>query len=230
MARKTKEATLETVTAILNAAETVFVRHGVAKATIEHIATGAGLSKGAVYGHFKDKIEVCVAVCARALIPLSEITTPAREGETHLETLLRWGVDYLDLYFESPAYRNVGEILYVKCENSPEFEPVQKIRTIWERRAFTATGNMIRKAIEAGELPPGSDARLGNIYLHSVLDGLFCAHYYTERLNGPDTRAIVRKVLLMGIEGLKAGLALPGSSSAKSASPSPAAGKKAGKR
>lgn len=210
MARKTKEATLETITAILNAAEEVFVTHGVAKATIEQIATGAGLSKGAVYGHFKDKIEVCVAVCARALIPLSQITTPARPQETHLETLYRWGVDYMELYFNSPAYRNVGEILYVKCENSPEFEPIQKIRAIWEKRAFRATGMMLRTAIAAGELPPGSNARLANIYLHSILDGLVCAHYYTDRLSGVESKSLVGQLLAMGIAGLKSGLGASG--------------------
>jgi TetR/AcrR family mexXY operon transcriptional repressor len=205
MARKTKEATLETVSAILDSAEAVFVRHGVAKATIEQIANGAGVSKGAVYGHFKDKIEVCVAVCARALEPLSQITSPARENETHLETLFRWGVDYMGLYFESPAYRNVGEILYVKCENSPEFESIQRIRTLWENRAFRATGILLRKAIAAGELPADSDARLGNIYLHTILDGLICAYYYTPRLNDLERKPLVENLLRMGIAGLKAG-------------------------
>jgi len=201
VARKTKEDTLKTVSTILDAAEIVFITHGVAKATIAQIAEGAGVSKGAVYGHFKDKIEVCVAVCERGLGELRDVTR-VEKGESYLEMLYRWGREYMRLFQDSASYRNVGEILYVKCEKSPEFERIQNIRLLWERRAFNATGRLIRKAISVGELPAGTDPVLGNVYLHSIIDGLICTCFYTERIVGGNTMEVVEGVLKMGIKGL----------------------------
>ncbi len=50
---------------ILDAAETCFSRYGFRKATVEDIAAGAQISKGAVYLHFPSKNEVMIALIAR---------------------------------------------------------------------------------------------------------------------------------------------------------------------
>lgn len=58
MARKTKTEALETRADILNAAIQVFLERGVAAATLEQIAERAGFTRGAVYWHFKNKLEI----------------------------------------------------------------------------------------------------------------------------------------------------------------------------
>lgn len=204
MARKTKEDTLKTVAAILDAAEAVFIKHGVAKATVAQIAEAADVSKGAVYGHFKNKIEVCVAVCVRGLEPLQSVIQSVKTLKTSpLEALYHLGVEYVRLFFDSVSFRNTGDILYSKCENSPEFAPVQLIRHRWEKKAFQTTEGLIRKAIACGELPAGTNPNMSNIYLHSVVDGLICACYYTDRVSSENPMDTVEAVLRMGISGIK---------------------------
>lgn len=66
MARKTREESLNTKNRILDAAELVLLEKGVGQTAMADIAEAAGMSRGAVYGHFNGKIEVCVAVCDRA--------------------------------------------------------------------------------------------------------------------------------------------------------------------
>lgn len=203
MARKTREDTLKTVQAILDAAEIVFIEHGVAKSTIGHIAEAAGASKGAVYGHFKNKIEICIAVCERGLNGLQEKLQPSRaNAENPLEALYQVGVDYVRFFFDSASLRHTGEILYSKCENSAEFSRIQEIRQLWERNAFKLTAKLIRKAVIAGDLPENLDECLGNIYLHSVIDGLICSFYYTDRLPSRDQMKTVEQVLNLAIAGL----------------------------
>lgn len=58
MARKTKADALETRAHILDAAIQVFLERGVAAATLEQIAERAGFTRGAVYWHFKNKLEI----------------------------------------------------------------------------------------------------------------------------------------------------------------------------
>ena len=62
MARKTKEAAEETRQKILDAALDVFSRKGYSRTTFEDIAKQIGLTKGAVYWHFKTKSDLLVAL------------------------------------------------------------------------------------------------------------------------------------------------------------------------
>lgn len=60
MARKTREESLNTKNRILDAAELVLLEKGVGQTAMADIAEAAGMSRGAVYGHFNGKIEVRV--------------------------------------------------------------------------------------------------------------------------------------------------------------------------
>jgi AcrR family transcriptional regulator len=50
---------------LMNAAQQLFVEHGIPGTTIEQIALGADLSKGAFYLHFDTKEEIHLALCDR---------------------------------------------------------------------------------------------------------------------------------------------------------------------
>ena len=62
MARKTKEESEKTYHALLDAAQSLFVKQGVAKTTLSNIAKEAGMTRGAVYWHFENKEELILAL------------------------------------------------------------------------------------------------------------------------------------------------------------------------
>ena len=82
MARRTKEDALATRDALLDAAERVFGRRGVARTSLAQIAEEAGLTRGAVYWHFKDKADLFTAM----------MDTPLNGAWTMRVTDL-WGAD-----------------------------------------------------------------------------------------------------------------------------------------
>lgn len=59
---KNQHRTLETRQRLLNAAEEVFVRNGYEGAQLAEIASAAGRSKGALYGHFETKEDLFLAL------------------------------------------------------------------------------------------------------------------------------------------------------------------------
>ncbi|HTJ29565.1 MAG TPA: TetR/AcrR family transcriptional regulator [Acidobacteriaceae bacterium] len=61
-ARQPQARSLETRRLLLEAARTIFVRDGYERAQIDAIAAAAGRTKGAVYGHFKDKEDLFLAL------------------------------------------------------------------------------------------------------------------------------------------------------------------------
>ncbi|WP_066851545.1 TetR family transcriptional regulator [Halodesulfovibrio spirochaetisodalis] len=70
MARQTKENTEQTRLNIINAGLNTFLQKGYSKTTLQDIATAAGVTRGAVYWHFKNKKDVFYAVAHVAFEPL----------------------------------------------------------------------------------------------------------------------------------------------------------------
>src|SRR5690606_10590111 len=62
MARRTKAEAMETREQILDAAELVFHRKGVSCTSLNDIAAEAGVTRGAIYWHFKNKHDVFIAM------------------------------------------------------------------------------------------------------------------------------------------------------------------------
>jgi TetR/AcrR family acrAB operon transcriptional repressor len=62
MVRKTKAAALATRNSILDAAERMFCTRGVARTSLHEIADRKGLTRGAVYWHFKGKYDLLQAL------------------------------------------------------------------------------------------------------------------------------------------------------------------------
>jgi TetR/AcrR family acrAB operon transcriptional repressor len=69
MARRTKEDAEQTRETILDAATTLFFRRGVARASLEEVARMAGVTRGAVYWHFRDKLDLFAAIEERLRLP-----------------------------------------------------------------------------------------------------------------------------------------------------------------
>lgn len=170
MARKTKEESQKTRDGILDAAERVFLEKGVGTTAMADLADAAGVSRGAVYGHYKNKIEVCLAMCDRAFgqieVPDENARVPA------LDILLRAGMGFLRQCCEPGSVQRVLEILYLKCERSDENEPLLRRREMLEKQGQRFGLRQIRRAVERGELPARLDVELASIYLQSLWDGI----------------------------------------------------------
>ncbi len=160
MARKTKEESQKTRDGILDAAERVFLEKGVGTTAMADLADAAGVSRGAVYGHYKNKIEVCLAMCDRAFgqieVPDENARVPA------LDILLRAGMGFLRQCCEPGSVQRVLEILYLKCERSDENEPLLRRRELLEKQGQRFGLRQIRRAVERGELPARLDVELAS--------------------------------------------------------------------
>ena len=83
MARRTKEDAQRTRDRILDMAEREFLRRGVSRTSLEQIASAAGVTRGAVYWHFRNKADLFNAMMNRVTLPLeAEIL---RSGERTLD-------------------------------------------------------------------------------------------------------------------------------------------------
>lgn len=84
--RRCKEDAEQTRTAILDAAEQMFCEQGVSASTLEKISRKAGVTRGALYWHFKDKIDLLRALHKRNEPPQKMLIRKAAQ-EGHIDPL-----------------------------------------------------------------------------------------------------------------------------------------------
>lgn len=168
MAKKTKEEALETRNMLLDMAEQVFNEKGVSGTTLADIACAAGMTRGAIYWHFKNKADLFDAMCERVRLPMEAMTAASAEDNV-ADPLgeLRKTADYL---FQKVAtdvhHHRVFDILFNKCEFVEQLGPIMdrdaRVRKQFHER-FERTFN---NAVRLGQLPANINVKLAvNAYV-----------------------------------------------------------------
>lgn len=131
MVRKTKEDAEITRQRIIHAAREMFLLKGVSRTSLEQIASHAGVTRGAVYWHFKNKAELFYAMREQVFLPLIDRMDDTLLSDQELtadsDPLSRIEKSLLDTIKELDhdlATRQTYEVMMSKCEYVDEFADV----------------------------------------------------------------------------------------------------------
>jgi TetR/AcrR family acrAB operon transcriptional repressor len=175
MARRTKEEAQETRNALLDAAEHVFSERGVSRTSLTDVAAAAGLTRGAVYWHFRDKADMLDAMLCRVVLPQearAEREEMRCEDADPLVQLRGCLVGVLERTAADPQARRVFDIVYHKCEYIDEMAPARD-RCITMRAGYVSEiERNLRDAVKLGLLPAKIRPRSAAVALHALVDGL----------------------------------------------------------
>lgn len=204
MARCTKEEALATRHRLLDAAEHVFAEKGVSRTSLHDIAQAAGVSRGAIYWHFKNKADLFNAMMERTTLPLEDSLhqighDPASDP---LHELQRAILDAMRKISSDERTRRVFEVATLKVEYVEELLAV-KARHL--QCYVNGVGQMERSLREAAmrraapwRVPPAMAAQ----GLHALVVGLI--HTW---LLAPESFELVG-VAEMALDAYLAGLGL----------------------
>lgn len=162
MARRTKEAALETRAQIIDAARRVFHAEGVNRSTLDKVAKAAGVTRGAVYWHFANKAEIFLAVkqtYTSEFDQLQSLLTP-QDDEPPLSALGNYLQQLFSALLSNTAARETYEIMMLRCEYVEEFGEVLQIITEPCTDILEAFDRLYREAVTRRELKPGLDPAL----------------------------------------------------------------------
>ncbi|UAN45140.1 TetR family transcriptional regulator [Serratia sp. JSRIV001] len=171
MARKTPEESQKTRDAILNSAERVFITFGVGESTINHISLDSGFSRGAIYGHYTNKVEICLSVIKRAIKDEQPLKHDIKSDV--LEYLLSSAVIYLKKITQPGSIKNIIEIIYFKTENTDENAPILRWKKFIDRFILNKIKISLKRAVASGELPEDLDLVLCSFYLSALFEGIY---------------------------------------------------------
>ncbi|MGY4831260.1 TetR family transcriptional regulator [Sphaerotilaceae bacterium SBD11-9] len=205
MVRRTKEEAQATRKLILDTAEVVFHERGVSRSSLNDIAQAAGLTRGAIYWHFKDKADLFNAMMERVILPLEE--TALRSGDPALEDPLAYMRENftraLHLTVNDPQARRVFEIATHKVEYVGELQAVRDRHLATRDKCLLEAERGITLAMRRGQLTRRMPARAAALGLHALIDGLI-----QNWMLAPEAFDLV-KVGSQVLDAYVAGLAVP---------------------
>lgn len=173
MARKTKEDAERTYIALLDAAEQLFFDKGVARTTLADIAAAAGMTRGAIYWHFKDKSAVLRALFEQAMLPMEAMLAELDicSEVDPLGALRHMNVQSLITLAQSPRQQRIFSIMFHKCENLGEVMGVMDHEVACRDECQTRVERLLGKAVSLGQLPADTDAFMSQQIIQNFIVG-----------------------------------------------------------
>ncbi|RNM28622.1 DNA-binding transcriptional repressor AcrR [Dickeya undicola] len=174
MARKTKQQAHETKLQIMDAALRLFSEHGVSSTSLSDIATAAGVTRGAIYWHFKNKAELFDEIWARSEAKVSDFETEyqAKFPDDPLHVLRELLIYILRLTESDIQWRSMMEIIFHKCEFVGEMLPTFNGRRDLYLDCYEQIEASLMNCIRQGMLPMDVNPRRAAVVMRAYLSGI----------------------------------------------------------
>ncbi len=174
MARRTKEDAAITREQLLDAAEKIFRERGVARSSLAQVAGAAGVTRGAVYWHFRDKSHLCSAMCERAMLPLERMLSEAGAARhaDPLGALRELAVAALSRLACDPRAQAVFEVMLHESEHTAGIPSITERKRSERRHCLVHVESVMQQAVAAGQLPVDTDTALATQAMHAYIGGI----------------------------------------------------------
>jgi len=204
MVRKTKAEAQETRHQILDAAEHMFLAQGVARTSLQQVASAAGLTRGAIYWHFKDKAALFEAMMDRVVLPCETAIADALAGppEEALAGLATMAMVPLHELATHAQVLRVFRIAMHFTEYTAELAPVQQRQQASVAEFVDLLETLLQRVRGAGQLSPAVDPRAAAVGLFALVDGLM--RHWTLAPGGFDLVAVGQQSVGSYLAGLQA--------------------------
>lgn len=137
---------------ILDTVAPIFNKNGYAATSLSDLTSATGLTKGAIYGNFKNKEDLAIAAFKHTVNKLmSLISTYISKSNSPLKKLYLIADFYRDYYTLSKTYGGCPVLNIGVDANNQNSELLEKVRLVIER-IQDKIASIIENGIEAGEI------------------------------------------------------------------------------
>jgi TetR/AcrR family acrAB operon transcriptional repressor len=174
MPRRTKEDALATRHLLLDAAELVFSQKGVSHSSLNDIAQAAGVSRGAIYWHFKNKADLFNAMMDRITLPMeAELQQIGRDQELDPVDEMRCAIlDAMRKIATDARTRRVFEVATLKVEYVDELLAIKARHVKSHANVVNLIQCSLRDASARRALPLPISDLIASQGLHALVVGL----------------------------------------------------------
>lgn len=163
--RLSAEDTAQLEGALLDAALSVFLDHGYARATVDAIAKAAGATRKTIYARYENKEAIFSAVIARVIdtaIAQPRLTAPRAEDPRTRLMQLAWD---LVGFVSSPATAGLNRLVFAEGHQTPELLPL--LNVLYDREIASVQAELVDLR-DQGALPKLPEPRLAAVIFIEV--------------------------------------------------------------
>jgi len=182
-----QESQARTRTLLLEVATAEFLAHGYTGTSLERVAELAGFSKGAVYGNFAGKEELCLAVLENHYFSyLQKFVADFAAGGTTIEDRLAVLEQWFDLLLVEDEWQILAMEFAVQTRRNPKIQEQLAAREKMIRTAVTALLSQQIKQLGVTPLLPPDQlavvfvAVVGGIAVQRLIDPTIPASLVTD--------------------------------------------------
>ncbi len=174
MARKTKQQALETRNHILDVAIRLFSQQGVSATSLADIAQAAGVTRGAIYWHFKNKSDLFSEIWELSESSIGDLESEyqAKYPDDPLSVLKEILAYVLEATVSDERRRLMMEIIFHKCEFVGEMVKVQQLHREYCMASNDRIEQALTNCIAKNLLPKTLNIRRAAILMRSYITGL----------------------------------------------------------
>ncbi|MBK0001355.1 multidrug efflux transporter transcriptional repressor AcrR [Erwinia sp. S38] len=174
MARNTKQQAQETRNHIINAAIERFSEVGVSKTSLADIAAAAGVTRGAIYWHFKNKTDLLNEIWAQSDSVMAdlEIEYQSKYPANPLSVMRAMILYVFDATTSDPRRRALMEIIYHKCEFVGEMATLQLMQQNLYLECYEKIEDVLKQCIQAKQLPENLNTPRAAIVIRGYISGI----------------------------------------------------------
>ena len=172
--KRCKQDAEKTKSQLIDAACEVFYREGVARATLEQIAREAGVTRGALYWHFNNKVDILDALFQDTM-PSIEALQGELEGlqaDAFWQGLEQHYVRVMQRLISEERFRKFSTVMHLKCEMTESNAQVVALINQYRHTWIQSTENIVALAVRVEALPKQTDIMLTTRLLCSLLVGI----------------------------------------------------------
>jgi TetR/AcrR family acrAB operon transcriptional repressor len=179
--RRTKEDAEKTRQLILEAASHVFYESGFSGTTLEQIALRAGVTRGAIYWHFKDKLEVLRALHSEISMPQEDLVREAieRGHEDPIGLIESSVMSALRMLAQNDHQQRIYAILTLKCEMRPS-EATDRVKNV-NAEFYSRLLKLMQMAHHSQMLATGWTAETAARAVQATVNGLLYEWLRSEK-------------------------------------------------
>lgn len=174
MARKTKQQALETRNQIIEAAITLFSQQGGTTPSLSDIAKTAGVTRGAIYWHFKNKTDLLnhIWIQSGSDLAAAEHEYQIKYPDDPLSFMRAMLLYAIDSAVTHPRKRALMEIIFHKCEFVGKIVALQLMQQTLYLGYYEKIESILQNCIRQGQLPAELHTRRAAIAVRGYVTGI----------------------------------------------------------
>lgn len=191
MGRNSKEESIATRSEILQAATDMFWEKGVAGTSLVNIADKAGVTRGAIYWHFKNKCDIFSALYAQIHESFLEtiLADLEKDHDDPINQLKYLCIEVLNDIERNPQKKKILSILFLRCDYYGDMERFLTQQNKQKAVSAELFSRYFYRAIKKGYLDKHANPTIMTLALFSYITGIVFEHLRNPELIDIKTQA-----------------------------------------